>query len=289
MRPPTQHLPLRDGRVLAYCLYGDVGGRPVHFFHGFPSSRHLAAVVHEQALAAGVCLVAADRPGFGESSPLPRRNLDDWANDVLGLADHLGQRRFDVIGVSCGGAYALACAARIPHRVAQVVLFAGMGPMDLPAIRRTQLPALKTMFALARIHPWLASPVFLADRAIFRGDAERALSLVAKLLSPADRAALAASPDLGQRFVASMAEAYRQGIAAAMQEARLIAQPRPYRLQDLNVPVHLFQGGQDRHVPAAMGEHLARTIPGARWRFYPDEGHLSIVINGFRHGLEALT
>lgn len=284
----VRHLPLAGGGVLAYSLYGDPAGRPVHFFHGFPSSRLLAALVHEKAAAAGVCLVAADRPGFGESTAIPGRTLADWSTQVLALADHLGQSRFDVIGVSCGGAYALACAADIPQRIGEVVLLAGMGPMDRPDIRRTQMPALKAMFALARIHPLLPSPMFLLDRVVFRGDPRRAERMVAAMLTAPDRAALAAEPELGRRFVASMAESYRQGVTAAMHEARLIARPRPYRLEDVRVPVHVFQGRLDRHVPQAMGEYLARTIPGAQWHLFPDEGHLSIVWNRFDDCLAVL-
>jgi pimeloyl-ACP methyl ester carboxylesterase len=159
------------------------------------------------------------------STAIPGRTLADWSTQVLALADHHDQSRFDVIGVSCGGAY-----------------------------------------ALARIHPWLPSPMFLLDRA-----------------------ALAADPELGRRFVASMAESYRQGVTAAMHEARLIARPRPYRLEDIRVPVHVFQGGFDRHVPEAMGEYLAQTIPGAQWHLFPDEGHLSIVWNRFEDCLAVLS
>jgi pimeloyl-ACP methyl ester carboxylesterase len=104
--------------------------------------------------------------------------------------------------------------------------------------------------------------------------------MVASMLTPPDRAALA-DADAGRRFVASMADAYRQGIGAAMHEARLIAKPRPYRLEDIQVPVHVLQGSFDRHVPEAMGHYLARSIPNARWHLFPDEGHLSIVLNRF--------
>jgi pimeloyl-ACP methyl ester carboxylesterase len=112
--------------------------------------------------------------------------------------------------------------------------------------------------------------------------------MMADQLTPPDRAVIAAEPDVGRHFVASMAEAYRQGIGAAMQEARLIAQPRPYRLEDIRVPVHVFQGGVDRHVPDVMGQYLARTIPSAHWHPFPEEGHLSILWNRFAECLDVL-
>jgi len=98
-----QSCALSDGRLLAYQCYGQVDGRPLYFFHGFPGSRLQAALLHEQALAAGVCLVAPDRPGFGRSTPDPQRTISGWSADVAQLADHLGHERFGVLGVSCGG------------------------------------------------------------------------------------------------------------------------------------------------------------------------------------------
>jgi pimeloyl-ACP methyl ester carboxylesterase len=45
--------------------------------------------------------------------------------------------------------------------------------------------------------------------------------------------------------------------------------------------VHVYQGGLDRHVPPDMGRHIALTLPAARLHFFPDEGHLSILVNRF--------
>jgi pimeloyl-ACP methyl ester carboxylesterase len=55
-----------------------------------------AALVHAQAAAAGLALVAFDRPGFGGSSPDPRATIGSIAGDVADLADQLGHQRFVV-------------------------------------------------------------------------------------------------------------------------------------------------------------------------------------------------
>ena len=122
---------LRDGRLLAWQRYGLPEGRPVYFFHGFPGSRLQAAFLAEDARNAGVALFSFDRPGFGRSTAAPKRTLLDWADDVEQLADQLRHGRFDVVGVSCGGPYALACAHRLGTRVDHVALLAGIG-LDLP-------------------------------------------------------------------------------------------------------------------------------------------------------------
>jgi pimeloyl-ACP methyl ester carboxylesterase len=278
-RPRRLRLP--DGRIQAYQLYGAIDGRPLYYFHGFPGSRLQAALHHEQALAANVCLVAAERPGFGWSDYQAGRSILDWADDVAFMADTLSHRRFGVVGVSCGGPYALACAHQFAERLDYVGLLAGMGPMDIPELRTAQLPALKVMFGLARLHSRLASPLLALDRLMFLHTPERALKALAGLLAEPDRQLLTDDPLAAQDFATFLAEAYRQGIRGACLEAGLIAAPRPYALEDIQAPVHLYQSGLDRHVPEAMGRYLQARLPRASLRLYPQEGHLSIVINQF--------
>jgi|SRR5581483_153796 len=274
-------LQLRDGRLLAYQRYGDLQGRPLFFFHGFPGSRLQAALLHEHALAAKICIVAPDRPGFGLSTPSPSRTILSWPDDVAQLADDLGYARFGVIGVSCGGPYALACAHRLADRIDYVGTLAGMGPMDVRGLRDGQLRFLRVLFGLARVHPRLISPLLWLDRRIFRGDAKAAIRAIAPMLTPPDRSLLQNDAIAAARFAASLAEAYRQGIEGAMREAHLIAKPRGFALADIRIPVHVYQGDQDRNVPPQMGRYVASTLPYGRFRSYPDEGHLSIVLRAF--------
>jgi pimeloyl-ACP methyl ester carboxylesterase len=163
-----------------------------------------------------------------------------------------------------------------------------MGPMDVPSIRRGQLPALKVLFGLARIHPWLVSPLLMADRAMFRSNPARAVETLARLLTPPDRALLAADPGLGARFGETLAEAYAQGIRGAMHEAHLIARPRGFALEEIAVPVHLYQSGRDRNVPPAMGAYMAERIPAAQLHLYANEGHLSVLFACFADCLRDL-
>lgn len=274
-------LRLPDGRWLAHKRFGADSGAPVYFFHGFPGSRLQAQLIDASARDAGLSIVAFDRPGFGASSRAPKRTIVDIAVDVARLADHHGHARFGVLGVSCGGPYALATAAALPARVAHVGLMGGMGPMDVAGIRDDQLPVLKAMFGLARLHRWLVAPMLALDRLMFLRNPAQAVATLSKLLSIPDQKMLRSMPDRGDVFAQGLAEAYRQGIAGAMTEARLIASPRGFRLEDVRVPVDIYQGGQDRHVPPAMGRYMAERIPGARYHYMEREGHLSILMHAF--------
>jgi pimeloyl-ACP methyl ester carboxylesterase len=270
---------LDDGRRLAFRHYGRAGGRPLFLFHGFPGSRLQAALVDDEAARAGVCLIAVDRPGFGRSTFAAQRTIVGWADDVARLADHLGHRRFGVLGISCGGAYALACAHRLMERLDYVGLVAGIGPMNVRQARAGQLPLLTAMFALARLQPRLAAPLLALDALMFRTSPQRAIGALASMLTLPDRQLLQANAGLRATFAASLAEAYAQGSAGACVEAHLIGSPRGFALQDIGCPVHVYQGGSDRHVPPAMGRYLAARLPAGRLRFYPHEGHLSILVN----------
>lgn len=283
----TAPLTLSDGRMLGYRVYGDPQGAPVYFFHGLPGSHEQAALVAEQAARAGVALVAFDRPGFGDSSPADGAAIGAIVEDVAELADRLGHERFAVLGVSCGGPYALACARLLGRRISGVGLLAGMAPMDQPEIRRGQLPMLRLMFRLARRRAWLISPLLALDRLMFRSP-ERAVRALAGLLTAPDRALLERDTQVRQRFGHSLARAYAQGIAGAREEARRIAGLRSDSLAGIHVPVHIYQSGQDRNVPPAMGEYMAERLPTARLHQRPAEGHLSILVHCFEDCIRRL-
>lgn len=120
---------LPDGRKLSYAEFGDPTGYPVIYFHGFPGCR-LEPWPHQRMRARKrIRLICPDRPGIGGSSPLPGRRYLDYPPDVLHLADHLGLRRFAILGVSGGAPYAVACAKAIPpERMSAVGLLAPAAP-----------------------------------------------------------------------------------------------------------------------------------------------------------------
>ncbi len=105
---------LCDGRGLGFAEFGDLQGRPVFYFHGFPGSRLEAKLAEKISLDTHVRFIGIDRPGYEFSSVKPARTFFDWPDDVAELADALGVDRFSILGVSGGGPYAAACRKSRP-------------------------------------------------------------------------------------------------------------------------------------------------------------------------------
>src|SRR5215472_17164585 len=122
---------LPDGRALGYMQVGPSDGYPLFYFHGHQSSRLEVLLWAEMALAAGVRMIALDRPGIGRSDPKAGYHLLDWPDDVEEVANQLGIERFAIAAVSGGGAYALACAYKIPHRLTACGLICSIAPGQL--------------------------------------------------------------------------------------------------------------------------------------------------------------
>ena len=279
MATPGGECRLPDGRALAYAVYGDPQGATFFYCHGFPGSRLEAALHLDAARRAGVRLIAPDRPGMGRSTPKPDRRLAEWPADLANLADHLGVERFGLVGASCGGPYAAACAALLPGRARSLALLASVAPFREPGLTRGQLAPLRLLFGLARLGPSFAAPMLALDARALRRAPETAVLRLSKLLSPPDRSLVRGQPEARRAFGEAMREAYGQGVRGAAVEASLLAGDWGFDLAAIAAPTFVFQGGLDRHATPAMGRWLAARVGGARLLEEPGEGHLSMIVN----------
>lgn len=267
---------LRDGRTLACLQLGDPAGFPVLYFHGYPGSRLEARVAAAAVARLGLRLLAVDRPGFGQSTFQPGRTVGAWAADVAALADQLGLGRFSIVSISGGAPYALACAAMLSDRLDRVALLCPLSPLDMADDRAGMLAQDRLLLALASHAPLLARGVVHMLTHWMRQDAERYIKfMLAGMMSP-DRD-LFADPGYHSLMKESSCEALRQGGRGPAWELMLIARSWGFRLQDVRMSVSLWQGLVDQILPAAMARRLAEALPHCSARYFPEEGHLSLV------------
>jgi pimeloyl-ACP methyl ester carboxylesterase len=283
----SRQIALRNGRILGIAEYGDPHGRPLFYFHGFPASRLEAALTDEAAARLGIRIIAPDRPGIGLSDYQPGRLIGDWPADVAELADALGLGRFAVLGVSGGGPYALACAAKIPERLSAVGIVGGLGPVDTDGTMQGMSALSRFYLLLFRRAPGAGRMLFALAAQIARRYPDRLFSLFTANVPTPDREALA-QPEIRNLFLASLNEAVRRGSRGGARELYLYTRPWGFDLACIRVTVDLWHGRLDATVPVVMGEHLARTIPDCRSRLFPDEGHFSLPLSRMEEILRAL-
>jgi pimeloyl-ACP methyl ester carboxylesterase len=269
----SQVLRLGDGRRLAYAEWGEPGGLPLIAFHGTPGSRLMFEIADAPARRQRVRLITPDRPGFGLSDPLPKRRIGDWPKDVAALADALGLEQFAIAGISGGGPYALACAARLPdERLLRVGVVSGLAPIG----GRRRIAGLsrrvRFLFTLGRRAPWAVRRlVAWAQRRLERAP-EATFARIVSLAPPQDQAIMT-RPEVKAALLAGIRDAFRAGPEGVAQELILFAEAWDFALEPITAEVHLWHGEDDRLVPPAMGRHIAATLPDCRATFLPGAGH----------------
>jgi pimeloyl-ACP methyl ester carboxylesterase len=270
----TASVILPDGRVLAYEEYGDPTGFPVLSAHGGLSSRLDAAPAHEAALARGIRLISPDRPGIGLSTYQAGRRLVDWPADVAHLTAALGIGRFAVMGWSAGGPYAAICAAKMGDRVTAAALLSSAVPLDLYGTTRGLTVEDRALVFLTRRTPWLAST--LMKISIVNANNARLFRAAMRSFPAADRTVLTewGPPDHALAFVR---EAVRQGTEGCVQDYRIFGAPWGFSLEEIRVPVQIWEGADDRTGPPGYRAFLKRHIPQASVTVVPGEGHLSLL------------
>jgi pimeloyl-ACP methyl ester carboxylesterase len=263
-------LRLPDGRALGYCEYGDPLGTPLFYIHGHPGSRLEAGFLADAAAKHHARLIGVDQPGLGLSTYRPRRTLLDWPYDLVALADTMNIDRFAVVGFSGGGPHALACAYKISGRLTSCGIVSGVG-------RST-----RRLSFLGSWLPWIVLPLTKRHFAN-EGAARTAMARLTRRWPEPDRDAYE-QPWVRAALVASLVESFRQGIKGAAYEGKLIAARHwGFELEDISMDVHLWHGGLDDQVPVAEAEASTKRLPHCDAVFYPNEAHISTIVN---HGDE---
>ena len=229
---------LRDGRRLGYAIYGDPDGVPILSCHGGLVCRLDTSAVDADARALGVCVISPDRPGVGLSDRWPGHSTLDWAADAEELLDQRDVGRFACLGWSMGGQYAAAVSFRMAERVTRAAIVAGCLSLDEPG-RFDELSRLDRMLGRASTR---FSP---AARALILGIRMGARRTERKLGLP--RGAMAE----GLRDTAGVIDEYRAFLA-----------PWGFRLEDVTVPIDVWQGTADELVPPGWGQEIAGRLPG---------------------------
>jgi pimeloyl-ACP methyl ester carboxylesterase len=265
---------LSDGRTIAYAEWGDAGGVPALYFHGWPGSRLEGSLLDASAKRHHIRLITIDRPGYGGSTFRPSRTIEGWTDDVAEIAAGLGVERFAVMGLSGGAPYALACALKLSERLIATLVISG----EPPQITK-RAPWYRKAIA------WWTHRTRFVSRGYFafvawsvRRNPKRAMRWAARsiVLSRRDRE-LWKDEELREGFAADLREAFRQGTRCIDEDLRLYTQRWGFDLEDVRAPVHWWHGEDDRIVPIAHARREIVALPNVKATYYAGEGHFLII------------
>ena len=270
----TQTHTLPDGRILAYCVYGDPNGQPVFYAHGGPGSRLEGALFHQAATRFGFRLIAVDRPGMGLSTFQPGRRLLDYPTDLVQLADALQIERFGVLGWSSGGTHTTVCAYAIPERLNFNITLAGYTNFaELPgAADMLESQADRTAVRLAQRGSPLFGLFFTLMRWSVRLFPEVYYREVVHMVSETDRQILA-DPEIKAHFITDQQEAAVQKAKGLARDAAIHYMDWGFRLREIEFPLHIFHGTEDHNVPVAFSRHIAANVPDCSLHILEGQGH----------------
>jgi pimeloyl-ACP methyl ester carboxylesterase len=171
---------------LGYEIYGPARGTPVLLVHGILLDAYCNRDIAATLAAEGYRVILLDLLGHGRSdkpTKAAEHRVDFYAEQVLGLMDHLGLERAVLGGVSLGAITTLTAAALAPHRVRALFL-------EMP-VAENAVPAAALMLVPLMIAVHYARPLYrVFARALRRLPAPR------RAVLHSVRNALAAEPEV---------------------------------------------------------------------------------------------
>ena len=281
--PATQQhvVPAPGGRVLAVEEAGDPDGLAVLVHNGTPNSRHLYGPHVADATARGLRLIGYDRPGYGGSSPQPGRTVADCAADVRAICDGLGIARLVTWGISGGGPHLLATAALLgdlvvaaaslaspaPFNAEGLDWFAGMGQENVDDFKLAATGDLERIKARCE-----------EERTEMLGaTADTVAAQMPSLLTPADAAVL--TGELAEYLTWSEQDGLAPGAEGLIADSLAFTRDWNFEPAEIDVPMLLMHGREDKFVPVGHGQWLADHIPDVDARLLDHDGHLTLMQN----------
>lgn len=236
-----------NGLSIAYERVGT--GPPLVLLHGYVGDGPTTWRHQLDGLSDEFTVVAWDAPGAGESSDPPEAfGIAGYADCLAAFMAALGFAQAQVVGLSFGGALALALSDRHPEAPKTLVLASayagwfGSLPADVASARLQQALRLSELspdeFVSTLLPTMFASPVSANDDDAFR---------------------------------VAMRDFHPAGFRAM---ARASAEDLRDVLRGIVVPTLLVYGDQDERAPLVVAEALHAAIEGSSLVVLPDVGHL---------------
>jgi 3-oxoadipate enol-lactonase len=238
-----------NGIVLHYQIQGRQEGPTIVFLNSLGSDLRIWQEV-VPAFAERFRIVLYDKRGHGLSDAPPAPyTIDDHADDLLALLDHLGVRSAVLVGLSVGGMIAQRLAVRTPERVEALVLCdtaAKIGTLEMWSERISAVE--------------LAGIGSIADRILDRW------------FTQSFRETRVEDFTGWKNMLVRMPAHGYAGTCASVRDADLSADAGR-----IKAPTLCVVGDQDGSTPPDLVRQTADLIPGARFAIIRDAGHIPCI------------
>ena len=273
--PPLEGIKPIEDLVYPDSQFMDINGMDVHYqeiqnegtlfvlLHGFGSSTYSWQKVMEPLSAYGSVL-SYDRPGFGLTERLiPKKDVDynpyrlDYQPEIL--IEIINSRRADkviLVGNSAGGTVAIQTALNFPEKIQGLILIspAVYGGGGAPKL----IKPLLNIPQINRLGPFFVRTI-----------RERGLEILK--LAWSDPAKIT-DTDIENYQKPLSVDRWDEGLwefTKVNGENNLDG-----RLTELNIPVLIISGSEDKIIPADQSIQLASDIPGSKLVLIPNCGHV---------------
>ena len=242
------------GTRFAYRRLGPDTGVPVILLH------HLGAVLDNwdprviDGIAAHHRVIAFDNRGVGATKGSTPTSVAEMARDAVAFIRALGFNQVDLLGFSLGGFVAQVIAQEEPQLVRRLIL-AGTGPAGGEGIDKVTPITIRAMLRGGLTFKDPKTYLFFTRTPNGKTAAREFLKRLKERKEDRDKAI---SPIA---FRAQLKAIHAWGKQA------------PYDLSSVRQPVLVANGDQDLMVPSSNSADLARRLPNARLKLYPDGGH----------------
>jgi len=235
----------------------------------------------------GLRIIAPDRPGLGQSEYHAGRTLLDWPPVIVELADHVGAKKFHVLGVSGGGPYVLSLAHGIPERLISAGVICGAPPLKVVGTSDLMWTYRLGMWAQRKV-PFMLSPGLAVSAQLMKLPPNSPLMRAyVSNLCQRDQTALA-----DHRLYRILMDSGREGLLAGARalsaDGSIYSSDWGFDLATVEFPIHYWHGALDKNIPLASVRRFVEHLPNATLTITPDDGHYSLPMIGSEPVVEAM-
>ena len=241
--------------TVSYSDHGPDDALVIIFIHGFPLNKSMWDMQVE-ALKDNYRVIAYDIRGHGNSDP----GIDDFfielfVNDLLRFTEKLGIEKSILCGLSLGGYIALNAILKYPDRFDGLILNDTQCIADTPEIKENRCTAIIRIKekGVEQYADEIIKNLFAAESFIKKGNV---ITEVKEMIINTPKQTLC-------------------NTLHALAERKETCS----RLQEINIPVLIMVGKEDKITPIAAAQQMHEKILNSKLEIIPQAGHLSNLEN----------